>query len=131
MNLPQISLSKVTDSEMNAAVAEHVGGLRPIKVPPDSHNPYGEFQHTWWLRPGAEAGDTRHSITLPDYLHDSYAVVILLSRESCCDIHGGHVKWTVTIHVPLGRMARGEAPSFCRAACVALLKASGKVEVIP
>lgn len=104
MTKPILALSTATDAEINAAVAEHICGVL-------------------LTAPG--------SAFYRDYLHDSNAVLPLLER---------HPIWAVErledrlpeyrVSINHDTMRYGWGRTFCRSACIALLKASGKVEVI-
>jgi len=60
----------MTAAQKLNAIAEACGWTSK-KVPPDDQNPYGEFQHTWWLNP---LNPERYPHPLPDYLTDLNAM---------------------------------------------------------
>lgn len=122
--LPVLKLSKATDAEINAAVAEYVMG-RTIRSGPT------------WPRFAFMSRDDGLSEAIPRYLDDAHAVMALLDTISS-NVWGvtrvGEMFWCWTVPIKgtekgHGHSIYGRELSFCRAACVALLRASGKVRV--
>ena len=109
----------MTDAELSALVAEKVAGYTNVHTP--------KTMSAWGNPPDLKMGSW-----IPDYLHDANAVIGLLERADEWEAHrrefedeeGFRVRYIV--HVSLDKSAGGEyADTFCRAACLALLKAHG------
>jgi hypothetical protein len=123
----------VNEQEINAAVAEKVAGWFWAT------HPYASG--TCWLQePGTVLPKEWKRVSTPprgkqgslptDYLHDEKAVIALLER-SPYDVHATFVQTCCTWYVTLMERFIGkkewtaEADTFCRAACLALLRAHG------
>jgi hypothetical protein len=149
MSLPTIDLKTATDAEINAAVAEHCDGWTEIfmtnlrKAP--SGAGFGDVivkRHYAGIPPAYRLDPVFFSEfePVPDYLHDANAVLPLLEKsfytvQFLPDRSGE--RYGLFIKNPVYNendsksygLIDGRAISFCRAACIALIKASGKIEV--
>jgi hypothetical protein len=103
------------DTKLNEKVAERVAGLDLVvfgkkMVGPKSANRWKPAQ---WKRPP------------PDYLHDANLVLALLHARKDWAIGEKDGKYTCVVYrSPINPIQGewGEADTFCRAACLALLK---------
>lgn len=114
----------MTDEDKNAAVAEIVGLWKRESM-------------GWWSHPDS-AGLFAET---PDYLHDANAVIALLEKVGLWGSvnFGSRTNYTVALWKEVKperghsqtwqQYATGEAKTFCEAACIALLRASG-VDVV-
>ena len=134
-----IKLSRATKAQINAAVAEKVAGWQDIQPQiqlnlPESFRP-DLHCNLDGMPPGTDPNGPRSKV--PDYLHDANAVIALLEKTFC-------TFWWVANHRSFtGRMLHkhdagyddfhtfGSIPledgAFCRAACIALLRANGVI----
>lgn len=135
--LPVIDLKTASDNEIILAVACHLDGWVA-----ETRKRYGGVDNVkgwgkWIDLPigGRERlfipGDVCPCAHIPDYLNNADAVIALLEgrpeftwslkREACSPDC-----YVVTLHWPA---VSAVGPTFCRAAVIALLRASGQVEV--
>lgn len=129
--LPTLSLSKATEAQINAAVAEYCAGLKVL------HN-------TNWSHPVVDIGPSlfadggRLVEDAHDYLHDANAVIALLEKyPDVSIIREKNEGWQVAImditrsdeSTTTGILAEDWNNTFCRAACIGLIRASGKVDI--
>lgn len=104
---PTLDLSSATDREIEAAVHEFVAGIKMI--------------------PGKPYGITGGFV--PEYLSEANAVLALLPRSHkgefwTCD--AGFLGFRICIRDKDGRIAHeADDNTFCRAACIALLRSAG------
>jgi hypothetical protein len=108
----------MTDNQINVAIAQSVAGYRNaqgLQTAPDKP------VHYWG------ENDASGPKPIPDYAHDADAVIVLLDREgSWMRARGNTVYiWHPGINSDCEPRFEGHADTFCRAACMALLKAHG------
>lgn len=115
MNKPTIDLSKATDGEINVMIARHVANLKGMVRDKETcriyhekpNNPMWEFYGKF--------------VSAPDYLNGPHAVITLLESYviTICRTPS-HNRWIINCggHI-------GDSSTFCKAACIALLRASG------
>lgn len=152
--LPRLYLSIASAAEINAAVAEYCGGWEY-----DTTDEYfDKVRHKSWVAGRGvccakgtpklvafqwmDGVDTSRNLLPPDYLKDANAVHELFKEWEVealrnCDFTPAdrpHLRWTVCIYDeksrPLEPNGEAQDTSFCRAACLALLRASHRVEVV-
>lgn len=132
---PTLNLSTATGQEIEAAVAEHVAGWTRFGM--YSHIASGkqllgchDVLHGTPPEDRDKPEDDQRYLPVPNYLTDSNAVLALLEKYSgsCVDVSFDREEreWTVNL---AGHCPMEFSTSFCRAACICLLKASGKVNL--
>jgi hypothetical protein len=140
--LPTISQKSATDAEIDAAVAEFCAGYsKPFKT---AWLKCGPFRLSFFEEGPEEAGLGEYSrmykedgtkiycgkphaaLKSPQYLTDTKAVIALLEKHNweCWRHENGDYSVRLSQTSPITR-----SQGFTRAACFALLKASGKVSV--
>ncbi len=130
MNLPTLNLKTATPDEINAAVAIHVVGWTEVYAHGSGH--CGDESALRGIHPATPDMGRRE---VPDYLTDANAVLPLLYRthwEVNQTTNAAHPIRVVIYNsvVASAPRASGEANNLPRAACIALLRASGKVTVL-
>ncbi len=132
MSLPTLNLKTATPDEINAAVAEHVAGWTRLYATADTGLWPKELgamvttENGWMKAPGAQSAQRT-----PDYLTDANAVLSLLYRTHWEVNQTSSASHPIRVRIYLGpQEGSGEANNLPRAACIALLRASGKVTVL-
>lgn len=154
MILPRICLSSASDPEIEAAVAEYCGGwvryefIRSLYIfPPWEAERHDEHPSIGFKRtdrkgkvqdPGkgfVDSSRPQRYPNIPSYLTDANVVLALLddgwywTSDNGARYEKGGKIYEVRYARLTGKEGVGKAPTFCRAATIALLKASGKVTV--
>ena len=122
--IPKLEWRKMTREQKNAAFAEIICGRTEIRP---------MLSRPWSVRRlGRRAGGTSNCCSVPDYFTDANAVLPWLEKwpgVNCC--HWGD--WTVDLYEDKSagedfdcvQKGTGEAPTFCEAAMLALLRSAG------
>lgn len=140
---PALDIPSATDREIEAAVAQFCAGWKWVSTgyesdaPPrprwlelvDPKNlPYDKcFGWTFFPERLCPEPCNRRDSFVTDYLTDANAVLALLEKCNCDCIFDADRQWQVVIHTATtGKFFPNYSDkSFCRAACIALLRASG------
>lgn len=118
--------ASLTDAELSAAVAEKVAGWKKSVC-------YEDERVWYWTPPALKEGERGKPVRPPSYATDANAVLPLLQAQGMVEVnkmYRENIGWQWEVKVwedgkgffPKGE---GEAPTFPRAACLALLRAHG------